>query len=39
MCGYSSKMEFKQGSYVRFTSVLRGVQNWFQDVLLSVIQA
>jgi hypothetical protein len=30
---------FKQGSYVRFTSALRAVQNWFQDVLHSVIRA
>jgi hypothetical protein len=27
MCGHSSKMEFKQGCYVRFTSALRAVQN------------
>jgi hypothetical protein len=33
------KMEFKQGSYVCFTSALRAVQNWFQDVLNSVIRA
>jgi hypothetical protein len=32
-------MEFKQGSYVRFTLALRAVQNWFQDVLHSVIRA
>jgi hypothetical protein len=34
-----SKTEFKQGSYVRFTSALRAVQKRFQDVLHSVIQA
>jgi hypothetical protein len=38
-CGHSSKTEFKQGSYVGFTSALRAVQNWFQDVLHSVIRA
>jgi hypothetical protein len=37
-CGHSSKTAFKQGSYVRFTSALRAVQNWFQDVLHSVIR-
>jgi hypothetical protein len=26
-CGHSSKTEFKQGSYFRFTSALRAVQN------------
>jgi hypothetical protein len=38
-CGHSSKMEFKQGSYVHFTSALCAVQNRFQDVLYSVIRA
>jgi hypothetical protein len=32
-CGHSLKTEFKQGSYVCFTSALCAVQNWFQDVL------
>jgi hypothetical protein len=39
MCGHSSKTELKQGSYVRFTSALRGVQNWFQNMLHPVIQS
>jgi hypothetical protein len=39
MCGHLSKTEFKQGSYVRFTSALCAVQNWFQDVLHLVFQA
>jgi hypothetical protein len=33
------KTEFKQQSYVCFTSALHAVQNWFQDVLHSVIRA
>jgi hypothetical protein len=38
-CGHSSKTEFKQGSNVHFTSAMCAVQNWFQDVLHSVIRA
>jgi hypothetical protein len=35
----SNVWSFIQNSYVRFTSALRAVQNWFQDVLYSVIRA
>jgi hypothetical protein len=31
------KTVFKQWSYVHFTSAVCAVQNWFQDVLHSVI--